>query len=406
MFGASSPTSGGVTLLSRKFDFYPVFVAIFVLLLVGSIHGVRWLPFYSYPGLDLQNLFVFHHQCPGWPIPYTESGAACGDPLERAMVYPPLAYWTMSWVRLFNFPTATLLWSVVVIGFTALGMGLATCFEKTRRIGIMFIGLLLFFQMPMLYAIERGNIDALVIPLFMGGSYFLSMRRGFLAGLLFATASWMKVYPVIPSAMVMAGFFLDRDLRKTAFPGLLKGFIVGGTVWALLLFPDSYRYIADVLPRFATEKGGFGVSSHTLYRGWPSLFVKLPVLTLWTYFFSRIFRRDPLFALSALLAISTFFQNLSNDYNLITAYPFLFLVLLRLLRRGMDWKDLGILILTFQAFVGDRTLVEGLLDTRGALFTQIIWFVAFPFYALNRIDKSAWPDGNLPYDEKSIYHRN
>lgn len=379
----------------KKLDLYPVFVAIFVLLLLLSIHGVRWVPFYSYAGLDLQNLFVFHRQCPDWPIPYGETGAACGDPLNRPMVYPPLAYWTMAWVRLLGFSAATVLWAIAIVGLTGWGTWLATRFESPRRNWIWAVWFLLLFQMPMVYAVERGNIDALVVPLFIGGAYALARSRPFAAGLLFATAGWMKVYPVVPSAMILIALFIDRESRKRLFWPLFRGFAFGGIVWAILLLPDSHRYVLEVLPRFAAERGGFGASSHTLYRGLPSLFLKLPLLGLWTCFVARLVRRDPIFGFAAALAISTFFQNLSNDYNLITAYPFLFLVAHRLLRRGMRGVDFAMLLLTFQAFVGDRTLLEAAIPNRGALFVQILWFVGFPLYALNRIDKGSWPEGNL-----------
>lgn len=379
----------------KKPDLYPVFIAAFVVLLVLSIHGVRWLPFYEYAGLDLENLFLFHTRCPGWPIPYAETGDGCGDPLNRPMVYPPLAYWTMGWVRFFDFNRATNVWGIAIVALTTFGTWIASSFDANRRKWVWAVWFLLLLQMPMVYAVERGNIDALVVPLYMGGVYFLAKRRAFGAGLLFATACWMKVYPVVPSAVVLAALYLNPDHRKSVFWPLFRGFLAGGVVWGLILLPDSYRYVLEVLPRFAAEKGGFGASSHSLYRGWPSLFLKLPLLGLWTYFVSRFLRRDPIFALTAALAISTFFQNLSNDYNLITAYPFLFLLIQRCLRRGIGWLDFAVLVLTFQAFVGDRTLLEAVIPNRGALFVQIIWFVWFPFYALNRIDKGSWPEGNL-----------
>jgi hypothetical protein len=394
MFSASSPPSEGVESRVRKPDSYPIFIASFVALLTLSIHGVKWLPFYAYPGLDLQNLYAFHHQCPGWPVPYGVSGTACGDPLDRAMFYPPLAYWTMAWVRLFSFHFATLIWGFGIVGLTAFATWTASLSESRPRNWIWAVWFLVLFQMPMLYALERGNIDALVAPLFIGGAYFLAKRRGFLAGFLFATACWMKVYPVIPSAVALAAVLANPDLRKSLFPRLFLGFSVGGMAWAAILFPDSTRYVFEVLPGVSSAVGGFGTSSHTLYQGTAGIFVKIPALVFWTWFAARTIRRDPVFVMSGLLAISTFFQNLSNDYNLITAYPFLFIVLCRLLREGMTRLDFGMLVLTFLAFVGDRTPLELVFHNHAALFAQLVWFAAFPIYTMNRIDKGRWPDGN------------
>jgi hypothetical protein len=379
---------------THKPDIYPIFVASFVLLLVFSIHGVTWVPFYDYIGLDLQNLFVFHTQCPGWPIPYEKTGLACGDPLNRGMIYPPLAYWSMAWVRLFDFRTAVLIWGTLIGAMTFFGVWLAARTEPKIRNWLWPVGLLLFAQMPFVYAVERGNLDALVIPIFMIGAVYFSRGKGFLAGFFFATACWMKVYPVVPSLLILATLWALKNLRNEQFWPLFRGFLVGGVVWGILLLPDSYRYLFDVLPGLAAERGGFGTSSHTLYRGGASLFLKIPLLVGWGYLLSRLLKRDPVFALSAALAISTFFQNLSNDYNLITAYPFLFLVMNRLLRRGMTGLDFSVLCLTFLAFVGDRTPMETLFENRGALLTQIVWFIAFPLYVLKRIDKGNWGEGN------------
>jgi hypothetical protein len=95
------------------------------------------------------------------------------------------------------------------------------------------------------------------------------------------------------------------------------------------------------------------------------------------------------------LAISTFFQNTSNDYNFITAYPFLFVLLTRWFRSEGRTTDFAILILTFLVFVGDRTVWIPLFGNRGVLYWQILWLFVFPIYAVKRIDKGNWPEGNL-----------
>src|SRR5690606_11316612 len=93
----------------RKFD-----LSFFVVLafLLASIHGLVLVPFWPWRGLDLQNLYAFHSECARWPIPYDVSGSVCGDALGRSMVYPPLMYWAMAWLRFFDFYRAELLWSL------------------------------------------------------------------------------------------------------------------------------------------------------------------------------------------------------------------------------------------------------------------------------------------------------
>lgn len=376
-------------------SYYPVYIAIFVVLLILSIHGVTWIPFYSFRGLDLHNLFTFHNTCPEWPIPYEKSGSQCGDTLNRPMYYPPLVYWLMGWTRFVNFYQADLYWGFAIILLTGLGTWFGAVTEKRKTHWIWLLWGLLLLQMPMVYAVERGNNDALIIPVFMLGAFCFHRGRVFISGALLATACWMKVYPVIPSVVLLAAFSIDRDLRRAYFKNFFFGFLASGIFWASVLFPDSYRYVFEVLPPFAGAHGGFGVSSHTLYAGKTSVFVKLPYLAIWTYFVIRLFKRDPIFVFAALLAISTFFQNISNDYNLITTYPFLFLLMNRLLRRSMNAGDLGWLIFTVAALVGDRTIPEMLFNNRGALFMHLVWFLIFPYYVLKQVDKGRWPEGSL-----------
>src|SRR5580698_208147 len=54
-------------------------------------------------GLDFQNLYTFHH-CGRDHDLYAATGHACGDWLGRAMLYPPVLYWSFYWTRAFSFP--------------------------------------------------------------------------------------------------------------------------------------------------------------------------------------------------------------------------------------------------------------------------------------------------------------
>jgi len=366
-----------------------VYFAIFVLLLALSVHGVHFVPFWKARGLDFSNLFLFHRNCPEWPVPYGPNGARCGDPLARDLVYPPLVYWMFAWTRFLPFNIAETLWMLAIPFLVFCGVAIV---EKADRKPATFRELsvfLLVFQLPMLYAMERGNNDALVVPLFCAGIAYFVSGRVFVAGALYAAACWMKVYPVIPSVVLLAALFTDPMLRRGRGRSFLKGFVAGGIVLAILLLPDSYRYVFKVLPELSSREGGFGTSSHTLFRGAASLLVKLPVLVLWVWTTRKVLTRDPILVLAAGLAISTFFANLSNDYNLVTAYPFLFLMIRRTFREGMTGLDFAMCILTFWAFVGDRTALEWIFPNRSALLLQVGWFFAFPLYLRKRYFASA-----------------
>jgi hypothetical protein len=373
--------------------FWLVLIGVYLLL---SVHGVVQLPMWERPGLDLQNLHAFHSNCGGWPIPYGRAGAECGDWTGRPMVYPPLVYWAMAWTRFFDFYFAELLWSLAIIALTAFGMANLARLERKLTSWQVLFGMLLFLQLPVAYAVERGNCDALIVA--TGAIAIACFARGkfALAGAAMAAAAWMKVYPAIPAIVLLAAIASDPGLRRSFLKPLFLGFAGTGLALALLLLPDSYRYVAEVLPRFAAERGGILPSSHILYKSvWAWLFLKLPILVLWGRLARRHLERDPLVVLSGLLAISTFFQNTSNDYNLVTAYPFLFLLFARLLRPGARSGDFWMMLLTLVAFVGDRSPWIPLFANRGALYFQIVWLVSFPLFMGKRIDKGLWADGNL-----------
>src|SRR5690606_37366295 len=174
---------------------YSLFIATFVFLLLLSTHGVVFIPAWSYRGLDLQKLHVFDHQCPGWPIPYDHTGAACGDPLGRPLLYPPLIYWVMAWTRFFSFYAAEILWSIAIPLLTLLSTFLVDRADsvqaKAKDWAIWFLA---FFQMPMVYAVERGNNDAAVLPIYALGVFLIARKRWAWAGIAMAAACWMKVY--------------------------------------------------------------------------------------------------------------------------------------------------------------------------------------------------------------------
>jgi hypothetical protein len=374
---------------------FPVYLAVFAVLLALSIHGVIWIPKWSFRGLDLQNLHAFHTQCPGWPIPYDRTGAECGDSIGRAMVYPPLLYWAMGWTRLVSFPLATVLWSIAIPVLTLAGVAItarADLESRPSRAALPAwkgaLGLLFLLQMPMAYAVERGNNDALVLPVYAFAILLFVREKLLLAGVVLAVACWLKIYPAVPVALLLGALALSADRRR--LEALLTGLSMGGLTIAILTLPDSWTYATEVLPAFAAQKGGFGTSSHTLFRSWGGLAFKLAMIAYWCVFTRRALPKDPVLVLAAGLAIATFFPSVTNDYNLITAYPFLWLVLDRLLRPGMSGGDFAMLLLTFLAFVGDRTPLETVLPNRSALLAQAAWFVAFPAFLVARIGSGKW----------------
>lgn len=358
--------------------------ATIVLLLVLSIPAVGLIPFGPFLGLDFHNLVVFH-DCAARDNPYVGTGFACGDAAGRDMLYPPLLYWSFVWVRLVPFATGVAIWeATIIVGLLA---ALTAWVPRGQRSGpegarlAVFIGLLAF-QFPVMFAMERGNNDVLVLiawtitlRLFVSGRFGAA---GFVAGL----AAALKLYPVF--ACVVAGLALTswawRD-RRGRRPVLL---FAGGGASALALaglafLEQNVLYLTDQLPRFANEHPEVFVSSHPLSSiapGGNMWVLGLPLLVVWVIAGTRLIPRDPALAFAGALAISTYFASTTNDYNLMTTYPLLLLLFLRSMRARMSPLSFSLLLLGLVAIVGNRYLFAGSQGAMGLhVALQWLWLM-------------------------------
>src|SRR5205823_15102294 len=138
-------------------------------LLVASVPAFRVIPFGPFWGWDLENLFVFH-RCTApaatshWlarNAPYLLSGHACADSAGRAMYYPPLVYWSFTWLRLLPLFAAVRLWAVVILlGVCSLPLFWLPAGERlpTRAWRLYLLWLLMLAQFPVIFSIERANV--------------------------------------------------------------------------------------------------------------------------------------------------------------------------------------------------------------------------------------------------------
>jgi len=126
-----------------------------------------------------------------------------------------------------------------------------------------------------------------------------------------------------------------------------------------VFFKDAKIYLFDVLPKYAGFLTYASEYSHSLPTyvgdGW-RLYGKLMSLALlapWVWGMGRAVARGELaMAFAGALAVSTYVQGTSFDYNLITTYP-LFLLLFLEARRTDRW---GLLVFGLFAIIGDRRL--------------------------------------------------
>jgi hypothetical protein len=288
-------------------------------------------------GLDLQNLFTFHH-CGRGLDPYASTGRACGDWIGRGMLYPPLLYWSFAWTRLFSFPTARLIWTafigLVLAGSTVFwGRARDPLVALPVRARVALVGALLIVGFPGTFSVERGNNDVLVILVWSGSlALFLRGRRG-LAGGLAGLAVALKLYPAFAAAVVCAGL-LGSMVRRGPRAAALRfgaGLALVPAALSLALFSETRTYFTKVLPGFAAHLPAVTVYSHSIpatFRNAPRP-VSAALVLAWAA--AAFFRLEdaPREVFAGALAISTYVAATSFDYNLVTAYPLLLVLLLR-----------------------------------------------------------------------------
>jgi hypothetical protein len=307
-----------------------------VLLLGVSIPAYRLIPGWGRPwGLDLQNVYVFH-TCAGHDDPYLVTGRQCGDPLGRAMPYPPLMYWALAWMRWVSFPAARWIWA----SFIALTLSWAVVVwtgpgRLPARWRSLLFGALLVAQFPSVFAMERGNNDTFVVLLWTASVALFLRERRFLAGLAAGLAAAAKLYPAFGCAVLLVGVVgtVVRGGRAQWKPALrlAAGMAVGPAVVTLLFWSQTQHYLHNVLPTFATWVPGMSLHSHSVPAAFGSSarLVSAALVVAWGAAAFRSFERAPVEVFAGGLALSTYVASVSFDYNLVTVYPLLLVLAAR-----------------------------------------------------------------------------
>ena len=356
-------------------------------LLAVSIPAFRLIPFGPFWGLDLQNLFVFHRCVAPAAIsglardqPYLVGGATCGDAGARPMLYPPLLYWAFIWLRLIPFAAAVPLWGLVIaLGVAALPLvWLGPQERRARRWPLVLFWILMMLQFPVVFSIERANVDLVPVLLWSFSLVAFHQQRDVLAGAFAGFAAAIKLYPAFACAVVAVGLLASAARR----PGERRRALLflGGTLAAALfgssIFLDQSRdYFLEVMPAFARSVPPLSLYSHSLPAAagahhWIPAVAGAGLLGIWSVAAIQSLRHDPSAVFAGGLAISTYFSGTSYDYNLITTYPLLLLQMVRAHREesAVDW---AILFVGLLAVVGNRGWFNGLQGPHVLL--QVFW---------------------------------
>jgi hypothetical protein len=371
--------------------------AMLLLLFVVMIHcayASRHMPSMKPMGADFHNLYVFHN-CEYAETPYLTPGELCGDVLRRPIVYPPLFYWSYFWTKGWNyeagyfFLVAQIILAMLAVFFLLSRIDRSRRSDASAKTWVIesFFWLLLLGSLPFVSAVERGNTDVFVVLAWMLAALCFVNKWYFFWGSLVALAVLFKIYPLVAGATLAVGYLLsfvllkDKNIRPVykASLGCLS------VLCAVMFFwYGAYRvYFLDVLPEVRKLYFEIDMFSHALgeldnFIPYLSLAMKAGLSLSWMVFVALRLRVDPALAFSGCLAISTFFGNISFEYNLITVFPLLFL----LLARSRNCFELFVVLLGVICFLGDRLLWREIFSDEWRVISEVIWLMGLPALCL------------------------
>jgi Glycosyltransferase family 87 len=255
---------------------------------------------------------------------------------DKEFLYAPIINRLYIWVALTTPENALRIWICLATACAAIGSFAAI---KVRRdLGLDELSpvlalALILFSTPVLYSLQRGNFDLLVIPAVVASAALMqrdTRSADALAGLLLAVAVWCKIYP----ALLGIGLLALGRWRAAAF---LATFVV---LIGLAVLPETLRFIENLSIAVRTERFLAAISptvhvwSHTLTLNWPKLWAGTPLAALpgelgsilllgplLTWLSWRVYRcqqRDRLVLpyLFWVVAAASFVPVIANDYSL------------------------------------------------------------------------------------------
>ena len=186
-------------------------------LMKGRLPTPPRLSFHVWPslGVDFSGSYLAVRHFLNGGNPYVEE---FGD-FRGTYAYPPAALAFHLWTYLVPFGAAIAIWCAYIATVATIGAHVALRIRralKLERVPYAFALIAVLGSTPVVFAMERGNCDALVlmlillmIPALRRTGWLSDATLGFLAGL----AAWVKIYPGL---LVFAFIFLRRS-RATAF---------------------------------------------------------------------------------------------------------------------------------------------------------------------------------------------
>jgi hypothetical protein len=309
-------------------------------------------PAWSFLGLDFMHNYLGARAWLSGLNPYVDD---IGD-ARGPYAYPPVVLPMFAWCKFLSFELATVIWAAFIAGTIAWGARLVQEVRIAARLPFLSLVLatvLILWSMPAMFAMERGNGDAIVLLGMIVAVIAWRRKRSWLndaiIGACIAVAAWVKVYPlVLFGVLVLTGRWraLLFGLGVFAAVGLIpleytKGFL-DASRHAQGQRTDTIGAAVDWLKglpmrKIRREYAPIEFSSHSLTSYWPWLWFSRGVMSLhripgligaavclfplgaWvTWSFWRSPKREQwVFPFMLwLVTLTTFWMPVSYDYNL------------------------------------------------------------------------------------------
>lgn len=359
-----------------------------VLLFILSFPSYKLIPFGTPDGLDFSNLYSYStcdkilSEKYGGNF-YLAPGSECGDAMGRPFIYPPLLFYSVKWVSLFpNFEKARSAWRIFICSSLFLCIFIWVKSKKDFLYTIPLF-LALMTQFPAIFALERGNNDILTIMMWTLSAFFYRKEKFSLSGSFAALSILMKIYPLFSFITISLGLVFNKRVS------ILKDFYRGAFLTGLIiffLFSNLWYSFYAKLSDFAGMRMVLGAINHSVQyitdnKG-INLLIFLSLIISWAISF-RFDSKDKTTSFAGALAISTYFSATSFDYNLITTYPLILLVLIKNLK-DQSLKTYTLLFILLFAIIGNRYwfIFHGDLGYKFHILLQISSLILVAIYSI------------------------
>jgi len=299
--------------MNRKIFILLSFFTVFI-----SLFDIKLIPFYHRLGLDFSNHYGFHHcNLSDQDTIYKIDTNKCSDFENRKYVYPPFMFQLYNWTTWFNSVDGAYYFYLLIhlISFFIIVL----IWSEKDKLTILF-GLSLYISYPNVFLMERGNSDLLIV-LFWSLSYLsFKKMKYFLTGFFLAISIFAKLYPlyslivVFPLILCNAKYFKKISLSLVFFSTCIL--LLSPVLW--------FEYLFEILPGWSSLVMPPNILAHSL-KSLPYFFnAKIIfgiILLSWLLASYKSGVRRENWIWGGALAISTFNNGVSFDYNLVTMFP-------------------------------------------------------------------------------------